>query len=134
MLPKAKCFLLFRIAYVSWLLSLPSKMQDTENLACGPKNGVKVTALKAMYELHAQVTCRSIDGKGLNDTPKPPATDPLFARKSALRKDDKIRLGRIQKGHALRMIHSHRVHQSSFMHEAKSKPRQEKCSPTGARM
>jgi len=50
-----------------------------------------------MYELHAEVTCRSMDGKGLDDTPEPPAVDPLFTRKSALRKDEKIRLGRIRK-------------------------------------
>ena len=54
-------------------------------------------ALKAMYELHADGACRSMDGKGLNDTPKPPAVDPLFTRKSALRKDEKIRLGRVRR-------------------------------------
>jgi hypothetical protein len=79
---------------VAYLNRLGKRMSDRNFPEDDPMRLMVVTALKAMYELHADVTCRSMDGKGLNDTPKPSAVDPLFTRKSALRKDEKIRLGR----------------------------------------
>jgi hypothetical protein len=48
------------------------------------------SALKALYELHAEMQCRSLDGKGREE--KPPV-DPLFTRTSAPRKHEKYRLG-----------------------------------------
>jgi hypothetical protein len=57
-----------------------------------PLRLVVVSALTAMHELHAEVQCRSIDGKGREE--KPPAVDPLFTRTSAPRKHEKYRLGR----------------------------------------
>ena len=80
---------------VAYLNHLGKRMSDKNFLADDPMRVMVVATLKAMYELQAEVTCRSMDGKGLDDTPKPPAVGPLFTRKSALRKDEKIRLGRI---------------------------------------
>jgi hypothetical protein len=82
---------------VAYLNRLGKRKSDRNFPADDPMRVMVVAALKAMYELHAEVTCRSMDGKGLNETPKPPAVDPLFTRKSALRKDEKIRLGRIRR-------------------------------------
>jgi hypothetical protein len=58
-----------------------------------PMRLLVTAALKAMYELHTEVTCRSIDGRGRDNAPKQPV-DPLFTRKSAPRKHEKYRLGR----------------------------------------
>ncbi len=82
---------------VAYLNRLGKRMSDRNFLADDPMRVMVVAALKAMHELHAEVTCRSMDGKGLDDTRKPPAVDPLFTRKSVLRKAEKIRLGRIRR-------------------------------------
>ena len=82
---------------VSYLIRLGKRMSDRNFPADDPMRVMVVAALKAMYELHTEVTCRSMDGKGLNDAPKPSAVDPLFTRKGALRKNEKIRLGRSRK-------------------------------------
>jgi hypothetical protein len=79
---------------VAYLKRLGKRMSDRNFPEDDPMRVMVVAALKAMYELHAEVTCRSMDGKGLNDIPKPPAVDPLFTRKSAPRKHEKYRLGR----------------------------------------
>jgi hypothetical protein len=54
-------------------------------------------APKALFKLRAEMQCRSIDGKGIDDTPKQPTIDEQLARRSAPRKDEKIRLGRIRR-------------------------------------
>jgi hypothetical protein len=82
---------------VAYLNRLGKRMSDRNFPADDPMRLMVVAALKAMYELHAEVTCRSMDGKGLDGTPKPPAIDPFFTRKSVLRKEEKIRLGRIRR-------------------------------------
>jgi hypothetical protein len=79
---------------VAYLNRLGRRMSDRNFPDDDPMRVMVVAALKAMYELNAEVNCRSMDGKGLNDTPKPPAVDPLFTRKSAPRKHEKYRLGR----------------------------------------
>ena len=56
-----------------------------------PLMRVVVAALTAMHELHSEVQCRSIDGKGRGESP---SVDPLFTRTSAPRKHEKFRLGR----------------------------------------
>jgi hypothetical protein len=80
---------------VAYLNRLGQRMSDTNFPKDDPMRLMVVTALKAMYELHAEVTCRSMDGKGLDDLPKPPAVDPLFTRKSAPRKHEKYQLGHL---------------------------------------
>lgn len=82
---------------IDYLNRLGKRMSDRNFPADDPMRVMVTAALKAMYELHAEVTCRSMDGKGLNDSPKPAAVDPLFTRKSALRKVERIRLGRIRR-------------------------------------
>jgi hypothetical protein len=51
-----------------------------------PLRLVVANALTAVHELHSEVQCRSIDGKGREE--KPPV-DLLFTRKSAPRKHER---------------------------------------------
>jgi hypothetical protein len=76
---------------VSYLNRLGKRMSGRGFPDDDPMRLLVAAALKAMYELYAEVQCRSIDGKGRDE--KPPV-DPLFTRTSAPRKHEKLRLGR----------------------------------------
>jgi len=76
---------------VSYLNRLGKRMSGRGFPDDDPMRLLVAAALKAVFELHAEVQCRSIDGKGRDEKP---AVDPLFARISAPRKHEKLRLGR----------------------------------------
>jgi hypothetical protein len=76
---------------VSYLHRLGKRMSGRGFPEDDPLRLLVAAALKAMYELHAEVQCRSIDGKGRDEQPP---LDPLFTRTSAPRKHEKYRLGR----------------------------------------
>jgi hypothetical protein len=78
---------------VAYLGRLNKRMGDRGFPEDDPFRRVTADALIAMHQLHAEVMCRSIDGKGRDEVEKPPI-DPLFTRTSALRKHEKYRLGR----------------------------------------
>ena len=54
-------------------------------------------ALKALQVLHKELLSRSFDVKSSAEIKPPPPVDLLFTRKSALRKDEKYRLGRVRR-------------------------------------
>jgi hypothetical protein len=62
-----------------------------------PLRMVATNALSAVQQMHKELLSWSFDVKAVAEPEKPPGVDPLFTRKSALRKDEKIRLGRIQR-------------------------------------
>ena len=78
---------------VAYLGRLNKRMGDRGFPNDDPLRRVVVSALNAVHQLHAEVQCRSIDGKGREEVEKPPV-DPLFTRISAPRKHEKYRLGR----------------------------------------
>jgi hypothetical protein len=78
---------------VAYLGRLNKRMGDRGFSEDDPLKQVVVSALRSVHQLHAEVTCRSIDGKGREEIAKPPV-DPLFTRTSAPRKHEKYRLGR----------------------------------------
>jgi hypothetical protein len=82
---------------VSYLNRLGKRMSDRGFPLDDPARVMVVDALKALYKLRAEMQCRSIDGRGIEEEPKPPTIDELLARKSAPRKDEKIRLGRVRR-------------------------------------
>jgi hypothetical protein len=69
-------------------------MSDRGFPADDPARLLVTAALKAIYELHADMQCRSMDGRGLHEVVKPPTIDKQLARRSAPRKHEKYRLGR----------------------------------------
>jgi hypothetical protein len=78
---------------VAYLNRLNKRMGDRGFPVDDPLRLVVAKALAAVHELHNEVQCRSIDGKGREETPP---VDPLFTRTSAPRKHEKIRLGRVR--------------------------------------
>jgi hypothetical protein len=82
---------------VSYLNRLGRRMEDRGFPSDDPAKIMVIDALKAVYKLRAEMECRSIDGRGIEESPKPPTISELMARKSAPRKDEKIRLGRIRR-------------------------------------
>jgi hypothetical protein len=81
---------------VAYLGRLNKRMGDRGFPEDDPLRRVTADALSAMHQLHAEVQCRSIDGKGRDAVEKPPI-DLLFTRTSALRKHEKYRLGRARR-------------------------------------
>jgi hypothetical protein len=82
---------------VSYLNRLGKRMSSRGFPEDDPARILVTDALKALYKLRAEMECRSIDGKGIDDTPRQPTIDEQLARRSAPRKDEKIRLGRIRR-------------------------------------
>jgi hypothetical protein len=78
---------------VAYLGRLNNRMAATGFPDGDPLKRVGANALSAVNELHAELMCRSIDGKGRDEIEEPPI-DPLFTRTSAPRKHEKYRLGR----------------------------------------
>src|SRR3954469_706676 len=78
---------------LTYLGRLNKRMGDRGFSENDPLKRVAADALRAVHELHAEVMCRSIDGKGRNEIEKPPI-DPPFTRTSAPRKHENYRLGR----------------------------------------
>ena len=82
---------------VEYLNRLGKRMSDRHFPDDDPAMLMADDALNAVYKLRAEMECRSIDGRGIEETPKPPTIDELMARKSAPRKHEKYRLGRIRR-------------------------------------
>jgi hypothetical protein len=76
---------------VDYLNRLGKRMSSRGFPADDPALVLVINALKAMYELHTEMQCRSIDGRGREE--KPPV-DPVFTRTSAPRRHEKYRLVR----------------------------------------
>ena len=79
---------------VSYLNRLCKRMSSRGFPADDPARLLVTAALKLIFELHADMECRSMDGRGLRDNAKPLTIDEQLARRSALRKHEKYRLGR----------------------------------------
>jgi hypothetical protein len=79
------------VAYLTRLNDLMSHRgfpdQDPIRLAAA-------NALKVLQQLHRELLSRSFDVKSSAEINTPPPVDLLLTRKSALRKDEKYRLGR----------------------------------------
>jgi hypothetical protein len=82
---------------VDYLNRLGKRMDSRGFPPSDPARVMVADALKAVYKLRAEMECRSIDGRGIEETPMPPTIGEQLARKSAPRKDEKIRLGRIRR-------------------------------------
>src|SRR5688572_15765085 len=82
---------------VGEMVAYLGRLKKRMDVRCFPEDDplmrVVVEALNAVHQLHSEVQCRSIDGKGREEIEKPPV-DPLFTRTSAPRKHEKYRLGR----------------------------------------
>jgi hypothetical protein len=78
---------------VTYLKRFNNRMGDRGFLEDDPLKRVVVDALNSVHQLHVEVQCRSIDGKGREEV-ETPLVDPLFTRTSAPLKHEKYRLGR----------------------------------------
>jgi hypothetical protein len=74
---------------LAYLYRLNRRMGEKGFPEDDPLKVAVVRAMSAMSELHAEVTCRSIDGMGRQTNEKPPAVDPLFTRTSKPRKHER---------------------------------------------
>lgn len=82
---------------VAYFMRLNDRMShkgfpDRDPMRLGSTN-----ALKALQGLHKELLSRSFDVKSSTEIKPPPPVDLLFTRKSALRKDEKYRLGRVRR-------------------------------------
>jgi hypothetical protein len=74
---------------LAYLYRLNRRMGEKSFPEDDPLKIAVVSAMSAMSELHAEVTCRSFDGIGRETNEKPPAVDPLFTRTSKPRKHER---------------------------------------------
>ena len=79
---------------MSYLNRLGKRMDSRGFPDDDPARILVTDALKALYKLRAEMECRSIDGRGIEDKPKRPTIEEQLARRSAPRKHEKYRLGR----------------------------------------
>ncbi len=82
---------------VAYLSRLNDRLSYKGFPADDPLRLVATKALSAVQQMHKELLSRSFDVKTVAEPEMPPAVDPFFTRKSALRKDEKIRLGRIRR-------------------------------------
>jgi hypothetical protein len=73
---------------VAYLSRLHNRMGYSGFPEDDPLKLAVVRALNAMHDLHMEVQCRSIDGRGRDEVEKPPV-DPLFTRRSKPRKHER---------------------------------------------
>ena len=82
---------------VAYLTRLNDRMSHKGFPDQDPIRLAAANALKALQQLHKELLSRSFDVKSSAETKTPPPVDLLFPRKSALRKDEKYRLGRVRR-------------------------------------
>jgi hypothetical protein len=81
---------------VSYLNRLGRRMSDRNFPADDPMRVMVVAALKAMYELHAEVTCRSMEGKGLDMRTAQNQTPTRFYKRRGQRHKARPKMGSIR--------------------------------------
>jgi hypothetical protein len=95
-LTKAQCAEMRRKVseMVSYLTRLNDRMSHKGFPDQDPIRLASANALKALQVLHKELLSRSFDVKSSGEIKPPRPVDLLLIRKSALRKDEKYRLGR----------------------------------------